>query len=328
MKSLVYCSFLLTLNAIFPAKTVAQSELTVVQQSSILSLQWQGESDLLYNIEHSDDLSSWDDAGVEMTGSGSTITVPLSTIYGASIPSQSFFTLLTTYPDQGAKADQDFLTPDYYLASIDDPFRVQLNRFLYYAQSEPYHHPLENGSGVIPSFTIPAPGVFGAGKGPTGTSQHHTAADLHVGNSQTDVLMYAAHGGYVQTYKEVSPYRDYLSISKPVIASNGELLGMLVTLYAHIDLDLDQLDLDGQYIQKGALVSEHLYSDTAGGPHLHFEIRYYRANELGTEDFYGFVGPSGSTVLTQASAGPWSYGFWAPRIGYGNGNPISHGLDF
>lgn len=319
------------MSVIFPTKVAAQSELSVVQQSGVTSLQWHGESDLLYHIEHSGDLSSWDDSGVAMTGSGSTVTVPLSTIYGASVPSQSFFKLLTTYPDHGEKVDQDFLTPSYYLASIVDPFRVQLNRFLYYAQSEPYHHPLENEAGDIPSFTVPAFGVFGAGKGPTGTSQHHPASDLRVGTYETDVQIFAAHDGYVHTYKDAPAYRHYLSISKPVIASNGELLGMLVTLYAHIDLGLDEangLHMDGQYVQKGELVSEHLYSETVGGPHLHFEIRYYRVNELGTEDFYGFVGASGSTVFTQASAGPWSYGFWIPGIGYGYGRPGSHGLNF
>ena len=64
----------------------------------------------------------------------------------------------------------------------------------------------------------------------------------------------------------------------------------MVSLYGHIDLDLDSaanLDLNGKYVKKGDLVSNHLYAGTTEGPHLHFEIRYYRNTDSGMEDFYG-----------------------------------------
>lgn len=59
-----------------------------------------------------------------------------------------------------------------------------------------------------------------------------------------------------------------------------------------------------------------------GGPHLHFEIRYYRAMEVGNEEYYGWSG--GSTTFTTPSAGSWSYGYWNPNIAYGFANPMNH----
>jgi hypothetical protein len=63
------------------------------------------------------------------------------------------------------------------------------------------------------------------------------------------------------------------------------VIGKRVTLYVHVDLDLDEaggLSLDGQIVKAGGLISQHLYSDTVGGPLLHFEIRYYRADDHAT----------------------------------------------
>ncbi len=102
-----------------------------------------------------------------------------------------------------------------------------------------------------------------------------------------------------------------------------------MTLYAHIDLDLDKADglsLNGQTVQAGDLISRHLYSGTVGGPHLHFEIRYYRSTDSGDEEFYGFAGPRADPVLTQPSGGSWLYGIWNPSVGYGFGDPRNHGV--
>ena len=56
--------------------------------------------------------------------------------------------------------------------------------------------------------------------------------------------------------------------------SRGKFLGKLVTVYAHIELnEADGLLLEGKLVQKGELLSNHLYSGTMGGPHLHFEVR-------------------------------------------------------
>ena len=69
--------------------------------------------------------------------------------------------------------------------------------------------------------------------------------------------------------------------------SRGKFLGKLVTVYAHIELnEADGLLLEGKLVQKGELLSNHLYSGTMGGPHLHFEVRYYRANDKGDETFF------------------------------------------
>jgi len=222
----------------------------------------------------------------------------------------------------------DMLTPAYYVSGTDFSFINKVDQFIGFVQQERFHHPLENESGQVPAFTIPSIGVFGAGKGPNGTAQHHPAIDLHVGDSEIDVNIYAAHSGYVTTVKDADKYRHYVSISKDITDDMGLLIGKLVTLYAHIDLDLDEADLmlmDGQYVNKGDIISSNLYSETVGGPHLHFEIRYYRADDTGDETFYGFLNPD-SPELTEPSAGNWIYGVWDPNVGVGFGNPISHGL--
>lgn len=57
------------------------------------------------------------------------------------------------------------------------------------------------------------------------------------------------------------------------------VIGQMVTIYGHLDLTLDEADnifMDGQTVHQGDIVSKHLYSGTTGGPHLHFETRFYR----------------------------------------------------
>lgn len=223
----------------------------------------------------------------------------------------------------------DMLTPTYYQASEDTPFRTEVESFLRVCQADDFHHPLANEQGQFPKFTIPATGLFGAQKGPAAAAQHHPAVDLHVGNRVTAANVYAAHDGVVATFRDAAKYRQYVSITKTILDSQGTILGKLVTLYAHVDLDLDEaggLLLDGQIVQAGDLISQHLYSGTVGGPHLHFEIRYYRPMDIGTEEFYGFAGPRASVDLSEPSAGPWPHGIWNPNVGYGFGDPRNHGL--
>jgi murein DD-endopeptidase MepM/ murein hydrolase activator NlpD len=227
--------------------------------------------------------------------------------------------------------EQDMLTPAYYTADAGGSFRDEIHHFLNRAQLERYHHPLEDEGGHRPGFTVPALGEFGAGKGPGGTSQHHPAVDLHVGDRETYVHLYAAHGGRITAVRDAPKYRHYLAVSKEVVDGNGQLLGKLVTLYAHIDLDLDEADalvMDGQEVSPGDLISTHLYAGTVGGPHLHFEIRYYRPGDAGDETFYGSADPFSDEALTEPSTGPWSYGLWNANVGYGFGHPSSHGLIF
>ncbi len=223
----------------------------------------------------------------------------------------------------------DMLTPMYYLAGTDSAFGVEVDRFILACQAKPFHHPLASMSGQIPDFTVPAMGVFGAQKGPDMAAQHHAAVDMHVGCRATLVNVYAAHDGVAVTYRDAAKYRHYLSITKEILDVNGLAIGRLVTIYAHIDLDLDEaggLTLDGQAVQAGDLISQHLYSGTAGGPHLHFEIRYYRPTDIGDEEFYGFAGPRSDPALTEPSVEPWPYGVWNPDIGYGFGDARNHGM--
>ncbi len=232
-----------------------------------------------------------------------------------------------SYPDNEDGSFEDMLTPQYYKSSSGHPFRNEVNKFVHFARMEQFRHPLEDAAGQKPRFAIPLHGQFGAGKGPGGTTQHHPAIDCHVASNATDVTLYAAHDGYVQVFRDAPKYRHYLSITRNVTDSSENILGKMVTLYAHLDLDLDSAEnriMHGKFVQKGDVVSTHLYSGTVGGPHLHFEIRYYRAGDSGKEEYYGFVGPGGSTVLTELSAGSWQYGYWNPDTGYGFANPENH----
>lgn len=214
----------------------------------------------------------------------------------------------------------DFLTPVYY-SSSDNRFKQEVNKYVHYTRFEQFHHPLENNEGKLPNYSIPSLGEFCAEKGP----QYHVAVDLHIDKSETNVSIYAGHDGYVSTYKDAPKYRHYLTISKDIKNEDEQLIGKLITLYAHIDLDMDEFNLmfmNGKNVKKGDLISKHLYSGTVGGPHLHFEIRYYRPNDIGDETFYGLK----SSTLTEQSSGIWIYGYWDPYIGYGFGNPKNHGL--
>jgi len=239
------------------------------------------------------------------------------------------------YQDSVNEKYNDFLTPEYYLSPKGDSFVEEVNKFLHFAKLEPFHNPLQNESGQIQDYTLSPWRTFGTEIGPRGGQkyQYHPADDLYIGNRESYVNLYAVYDGYVSTYRNAPKYRHYLSIKKDIKDDKGQLIGKLVTLYAHIDLDLDETDgiyLNGKYVKKGELVSKHLFSGTLGGPHLHFEIRYYRPNDLGTEDFYGSAfGPGGKNAgLTKPSAGDWSLGNWYQDKGYGFGNPKNFGLIF
>ncbi|MEA2068469.1 MAG: M23 family metallopeptidase [Verrucomicrobiota bacterium] len=290
-----------------------------------LILAWDGESRLVYDVEHSLDLAAWTNTAPSRTGDGTRIQVPVAEILEYPNTEKSFFRLQTRYQENEEGAFQDMLTPAYYNADTGDPFRDEVNRAIYYFQRDPLHHPLQNGTNAVPEFEIQA--VFGSTKGRPTPNQYHPAVDLRVGTGETAVELFAAHDGIVATYRDALKYREYLSISKTIVDDNGQPIGMLVTLYAHLDLDMDEaggLFMDGQTVGKGDLVSRHLYSDTVGGPHLHFEMRYYRPGDTGEETFYGIIGAN----LTEPSAGPWIYGKWDPTIGYGFGDPKNHGLVF
>ncbi|MDF7822964.1 M23 family metallopeptidase [Pontiellaceae bacterium B12227] len=212
----------------------------------------------------------------------------------------------------------DMMTPAYYTGNL----KGEADVFLSACQQIHMHHPLENPEGRMPDYRIPRWGAFGAGKGPTRTEQHHPAEDLHIGQRETAVELYAAHDGIISTVRDAPKYRHYISITKIITDPDGRELGKLVTLYGHVDLDLDEaagLNLNGKTVKAGELISKHLYGQTRGGPHLHFEIRYYRPTDRGTEEFYSMNG-------SVPGAGEWPKGRWDPDTGYGFGLAENHAL--
>lgn len=223
------------------------------------------------------------------------------------------------FPNNEDGQYEDMLTPEYYNTPNGGAFRLEVNKFVHFARQLPFQHPFEDSLGHTPTYIINR--SFGDGIGPGGTGSHHPAFDYYV-SSSTQVNMYAAHDGIVTISRDVARYRHYLSITTDINDSLNNTIGKMVTFYAHIDLDLDSIDnlnLNGQFVNKGDLVSKHLYSGTMGGPHLHFEIRYYRNTDSGIEGFYG-----GSTANNTApSSGSWTYGFWNPNYGYGFAHPLN-----
>ena len=227
------------------------------------------------------------------------------------------------YENNENETFQDFLTPNYYNAN-ENNLRDAIDNLIHFARLEDYQHPFQNPNGIIAPYTMKR--SFGTGIGMGGTSQHHPAIDLHPDNTSS-IAMYAAHEGLINTYIDSPKYRNYLTVTKEIKDSENRSIGKLVSLYAHIDLDLDEnqsLLLNGIYVNKGDLISENLHSGTKGGPHLHFEIRFYKNSEIGNEDFYNWQNTGNYTTQ---SAGIWSYGYWNPTIGYGFGNPQNFGIE-
>ena len=300
------------------------SAVSIEQTNGEPFLTWNGERGLAYDIDHSTNLTQWTDSGMTQLGDGVPLHISISNVTGQTAGRLGFFRLQPRYQHNEEGTVQDMLTPTYYNATNGAPIREAADEFVYFAQKETLHHPLRDGTNSTPDVVVHAEFCSTKGQPP---AQYHPAVDMHVGTAETAVELFAAHEGIVATYRDALKYRHYLSISKTIVDDNGQPIGILVTLYAHIDLDLDEADglfLDGQTISTGDLVSQNLYSDTVGGPHLHFEIRYYRPGDTGEETFYGIIG----STLTEPSAGPWIYGKWNPTIGYGFGDPKNHGLIF
>ena len=213
------------------------------------------------------------------------------------------------------------LTPAYY---SDNLLRAEIDALIDACQQEQLRHPLLPPEGIMPSHRTPQMGTFGAGKGPTRKEQHHPAVDMHIGSRQTEASIHASHDGIVHTVREdpKRKYRHYIAITKTIRNDAGAELGKLTTIYGHVDLDLDEatgLKLDGKQVKAGDLISRHLWEGTMGGPHLHFEIRYYRPEDEGTEEFYGFM-------QKVPGAGDWPWGNWNPQVGYGYGDPANYGI--
>lgn len=218
-----------------------------------------------------------------------------------------------------ADSTPEMYTPAYYKGGS---IKKAIDQLVEACQSTSLHHPLEGPDGEIPAFRTPTMGKFGAGKGPTRKEQHHPAIDMHVGNRESNVRIYASHDGVVSTVRDAPKYRHFVSVTKVITDASGKELGKLVTLYGHVDLDLDEASgfkMNGKSVKAGDLISKHLYAGTRGGPHLHFEIRYYRPKDKGDEEFYGFM-------QKVPGAGDWPWGKWNPDVGFGYGHPLNFGL--
>lgn len=227
--------------------------------------------------------------------------------------------------------NDDFLTPKYYDVSSTDPFKTEVDSYLTEVRKVTLQKP------ITVSYTIPSEGTFSADKG----AEYHHALDLHPVNSETNVNIYASHAGTVTMCQTQGPpsgnvYRHFISVATDITNSSGTIVGKMVTIYAHLSLDLDSgMPSSGSQVTKGQLISQHLYSQTKGGPHLHFEVRYYRPTDnvtnnctlngttTGLPEYYGWPA---SSSLTTKSSGPWSLGYWDPSVGYGFGYPPHQGL--
>lgn len=303
--------------------------LAIEDRDGDIQLVWDSDPGMAYEFDHTTNLSHWSRSSASWLGTGTPLQANQTEITGTSLRQRGFFRLAPRYQNDEEGNAQDMLHPAYYNAPENDALRNTLNEFIYFCQQTPLHHPLQNGTNAVPGFNVSFIGVFGAPKPPpNGTAQHHAAVDLHVGSGATTVDVFAAWGGTVTTHRDSNKYRHHIAISSAVTNDTGQTLGTMVIIYAHVDLDLDEaggLLLDGQTVEAGDLVSKNLYAGTMGGPHLHFEIRYYRPGEAGNEEFYNFVMGS-STTYTKPSAGSWLYGYWMPSTGYGFGDPRNHGL--
>ena len=99
-------------------------------------------------------------------------------------------------------------------------------------------------------------------------------------------------------------------------------VGKVSTVYAHLSDTYTYGQGNGVY--KGEHIGWTGNTGHSTGEHLHFEIRYYRTGDQGTEKFYRSVqqGP-----WTSPSQGGYD-GYWNPNVGYGYGNPKNHDLFF
>ena len=227
----------------------------------------------------------------------------------------------TSYESNEKGKYQDFLTPNYYNAD-NTSLRNEINKYVYFARNVDYNHPFQKPGGQI-NTTYSIGKDFGF---VTNGVQYHPALDMHPNNS-TNIILYAAHDGIVHTYRDNPKYRHHLTITKDIYDDDDNLLGKLVSIYAHIDLDEDEsnhLFMDGTKVKKGDIISENLYSETVGGPHLHLEIRFYRNDESSNDEFYHW---QQNSTYTAPSAGIWTYGYWNLNIGYGYGNPQNMGIN-
>lgn len=218
------------------------------------------------------------------------------------------------YPDYANESTPDFISPDYYNATKDDSIREAINEILYRSRRDGLHHPLQGKT--LPNYTIFRDFCDVVGRNPN--YQYHPARDFYVENKATEVGIYASHDGIVDTCTSIARYRHNISITKTIFNDKGIELAKLTTVYAHVDLDLNTIKLTaGDSVKRGDIICSHLYSGTMGGPHLHFEIRFYDKTAKGLEDFYAWN-------FNTPSAGPWQYGKWDTSIGIAYGNPSNY----
>ena len=212
----------------------------------------------------------------------------------------------------------DMINPAHY---TDDGYTDEIVEFLYYAHQMDFYDPISTEDHVISTNF----GSFGSLKGRAPNYEYHPAIDLKVDNNETIVNIYAVFDGLVKVYTDQAKYRDMLTLETEVRNDNGDLLGSILIIYAHIDVAddlLDNMNPDKQDVQKGDTLSMNLYEGTVGGPHLHFEIRYYLNTDDISGGYFEYYGSKMNFDLPSES--PWEYGYWSSTNGIGFGNPKNH----
>jgi len=129
------------------------------------------------------------------------------------------------------------LTPKYYQPGNDE-LKDEIDNFLSYARKVKFFHPLND---IQDEKTTPIVGHLGSKKQLPGMcDRHHPAMDMHP--TTTEVNIYAAHDGYLtrNTYQEID--RHILTILRDIADNDGNLIGKLVTIYLHLNLDKDPAD--------------------------------------------------------------------------------------
>jgi hypothetical protein len=99
----------------------ASSVLSIEKDGTDMVLAWDGESRLVYGVEHSLDLDGWTNGSVSQTGDGSRIQLPVSELVVDPDAGKAFFRLQTRYQENEEGTFQDMLTPAYYNATAGDP---------------------------------------------------------------------------------------------------------------------------------------------------------------------------------------------------------------
>lgn len=216
--------------------------------------------------------------------------------------------------DQTSKTYKDSMNPKYWSG---DDFAKEADKMIKSAQKIKFYYPVSKDYSITSRFAAPR------GEG------IHTGVDIGVPENKE---VYAAHDGYVKMAGWENPnnqsqgYGKRVYLMRHVYDDYGINVGKLTTLYAHLNrIDVSVNDWLPHPLMGNPNDAKIGLSGNTGhstGPHLHFEIRYYRPGDGGTEPFYSRNSKSGWIEGTRED----NKGYWNSDIGYGFGDPRNHGL--